>query len=115
MKREEIRTTEYVLRRIRICTSKNSKEAPHHLVEGGIPGLPGDLGLAFGGFVWIRQQVSLDIGVGVRSVLGHLQVGVWGVGWGECVDQPPQTSQQENKVLTRSLMCMTMMKRVPFL
>lgn len=49
--------------------------------------------------MWIRQQVGLDIGVRIRSVLGHLQEGVWRVGGLSMMTSQPQTSQQQDEFL----------------
>lgn len=53
----------------------NKEDFPHHLIESGVPGFPGDLGLAFGSLMWIWKQVGFHVWVGISSFFRNLKGG----------------------------------------
>ena len=44
----------------------------YHLIVGGVAGFPGHFGFLLSGFLRVRKEVNLDIGVGIIPILEQL-------------------------------------------
>lgn len=44
----------------------------HHLIVGGVAGFPGHFGFLLSGFLRVRKEVNLHIGVRIISILEQL-------------------------------------------
>ena len=49
----------------------------YHLIVGGVAGFPGHFGFLLSGFLRVRKEVNLDIGVGIIPILEQLLQREW--------------------------------------
>lgn len=96
--------------RTRLCHNKLFSD---HLIESRVSGFPRDFCLAFGSLVRIWKQVGFNVGVGICSIFRNLKRSMSNI---NMMRKNIKTIVIKTMtVITRSRMCITMMKRVLFL